>query len=139
MSISKELEISDELRTRLKSVGWQDCIQFDVLACETYMSKTFNLKMSPAARSLLKVVGGQVLVDKSGTRICLSPSKIRTRERRGGPVSWDNRLFPLGILDDSTVLLVDERGKSYLYFDHLQEFEDDPYKTILRLTEAIYD
>jgi len=90
--------------------------------------------MCQAVRFFLESFGGLTLQDLEGTVAYLLPLKIKNREKRGS-ISWGNpKLYPIGYLRDTTVVLMDELGATYTYWDHLVPFADNPIETLEKLT-----
>lgn len=128
-------KLSDELTKQLRSFGWMDSGNLDVDRCATTLHDRYGLEISMIARWFLESFGGLALKDKDGTLTYIAPLKIKLREKRGS-VSWgDITLYPVGYLRDTTVILMDEKGATYKYWDCLVPFADSPVETLERLLD----
>ncbi|TWU07806.1 SUKH-3 domain-containing protein [Stieleria varia] len=134
----KVIQLPDELAARLKVLGWEGAATIDVTACEKKLQHAYGLKISEVAREFLLLFGGLAISDNNNVTVHLTPAKIRTRERRGH-LSWSNKsLYPIGILRDSTVILMNPDGVTFSFWDYLSPFADTPVATLQRFTQSIY-
>ena len=132
------ISIPKELEARLRAMGWEGAATIDIAACEKKLNHDYSLEMSGIARDLLLQFGGMTIRDRNDVNVYLTPTKIRTRERRGH-ISWsDKSLYPIGILRDSTLILMNPDGSTFTFFDYLSPFAKTPVATLQRFTESIY-